>query len=138
MSLNKHKVNIATLNCRGLKKIRKPKKRQHFIRCLRSAGYDILVLQETHATDPLTIEQFNLQFQTKSSIWNAQTGIISLNSSYIFQLVDSGIDGGRYILANIQLNNSNGDQSIATMLYSQHRRASTILGSLCSLIFDYA
>lgn len=116
MSYNNHKIHIATLNCRGLKKIGKPQKRQHFIRYLRSAGYDILVLQETHATDSFTIEQFNLQFQTKSSIWNSRTGIVSLNPRYSVKHIDSGMDGGRYILADIQLNNHNTEQSIATIL----------------------
>ena len=55
MIYSHHTVKMATLNCRGLKKTENQKKRTQFIRYLRTLGYDILVLQETHATDPLTI-----------------------------------------------------------------------------------
>ncbi|KAI7887872.1 uncharacterized protein EV154DRAFT_426704 [Mucor mucedo] len=67
MNNNSYKISIATLNCCGLKKTNNPKKRQQFIRYLRSSGFNILVLQETHANDETTIQQFNLQFQSKWS-----------------------------------------------------------------------
>ncbi|KAI9361388.1 Endonuclease/exonuclease/phosphatase, partial [Pilaira anomala] len=116
MNNNTHRLKIATLNCRGLKKLNNPKKRQQFIRFLRYDGYDILVLQETHANDESTIQQFNMQFQSTSSIWTSQTGIISLKSKFIVRHIDSGIDDGRFILADIILNNSNHEQTIATIL----------------------
>jgi hypothetical protein len=53
--------------------------------------------KETHANNQLTINQFN-----------KQTGLT-------VQPVDSGIDDGRFILANILLS-SNSDHPIATIL----------------------
>ncbi|KAI9327535.1 hypothetical protein BD770DRAFT_70621 [Pilaira anomala] len=57
-----------------------------------------------------------MQFQSTSSIWNYQTEIISLKSKFIVRHIDSGIDDGRFILADIILNNSNHEHTIATIL----------------------
>lgn len=116
MNNNNHKISIATLNCRGLKKTNNPKKRQQFIRYLRSSGFDILVLQETHANDETTIQQFNLQFQTKSSTWNRQTGIIAINKKYKINPIEAGIDDGRFILADILHNNDINSSPVCTIL----------------------
>lgn len=97
------KIKIATLNCRGLRKENNPKKRKQFIRYLTTSGYDILLLQETHALTEQIIQEFNIQFKTKSSHWTQHCGIVSLNNRYSIQLVQDGIDGGRFILAQIQL-----------------------------------
>lgn len=74
-------LKIATLNCRGLIKSEKPKERQQFIRYLRTLEYDILVLQETHATNTSSIDLLNNHFQSKSSLWTQYCGIISLNNN---------------------------------------------------------
>lgn len=120
MIFTQHTVKMATLNCRGLKKTENQKKRTQFIRYLRTLGYDILVLQETHATDPLTIEQFNIQFQSKSSLWTPHCGILSLNNKFTIQSISEGIDGGRYILASLHLtqdmDNTTFPTPIATIL----------------------
>lgn len=99
-------IRLATLNCRGLRKINNNKKRSSFIRYLRTLGYDILILQETHALHQQIIDEFNLQFRTTSSHWTQHCGIVSLNNRYSIQLIQDGIDEGRFILANIQLTSS--------------------------------
>ncbi|CEP13066.1 hypothetical protein, partial, partial [Parasitella parasitica] len=97
------KLNIATLNCRGLRKENNPKKRKLFIRHLRSLGYDVLLLQETHALNPHIIQELNFQFKTTSSHWTQHCGIVILNNRYSLDIIQEGIDGGRFILANIKL-----------------------------------
>ncbi|KAI8635934.1 hypothetical protein BD408DRAFT_118786, partial [Parasitella parasitica] len=103
MNIIHHTVKIATLNCRGLKKSENPKKRQQFIRYLRTLDYDILVLQETHATDSITMDLLNNHFQSKSSHWTQHCGIVSLSTKFSIHPISEGIDGGRYILASIHL-----------------------------------
>ncbi|KAL9542841.1 hypothetical protein MBANPS3_008403 [Mucor bainieri] len=96
-------IKIATLNCRGLRKQDSSTKRKQFIRYLRTLGYDILVIQETHADDQTIIDTFNQQFNSKSSLWTHDCGIISLNHNYTLQHISDGIDQGRYILASLHL-----------------------------------
>jgi exonuclease III len=119
MQSNNHNITIATLNCRGLKKINQQKKRQQFIRFLRLSGCDVLLLQETHADNAATIEEFTLQFQSHSCIWTPHCGIISLNTKYQLHLIESD-HNGRYILAEIRLHSSTTidqhPQRIATVL----------------------
>lgn len=119
-SEKQYKITIATLNCRGLKKSNSRKKRQQFIRFLRLSGCDILLLQETHADSNTIIDQFNMQFQTDSSIWTAHCGIISLNKNIHISLIESDPQEGRYILADIHHNNlttgSPHPHKIATVL----------------------
>lgn len=91
------------LNCRGLRKENNPKKRQLFLRHLRSLGYDVLILQETHATTQTIIQELNFQFQTTSSHWTQHCAIVVLNNRYSLEIVQDGIDGGRFILAHIKL-----------------------------------
>ncbi|KAL9539887.1 hypothetical protein PS6_011010 [Mucor atramentarius] len=89
------KLKIATLNCRGVRKENQPTKRQLFIRHLRSLGYDALILQETHATTQQIIQELNFQFQTTSNV------------------VQDGINGGRFILARIKLGTPPMDETIS-------------------------
>jgi endonuclease/exonuclease/phosphatase family metal-dependent hydrolase len=129
MISNQHRISIATLNCRGLKKTTDLNKRKKFIRYLLTLQYDVLVLQETHADNPDIIAQFNMQFKThnrpNSSHWTPHCAIIILNNKYSLQLLQDGIDNGRFILANIQLTStvpsendstSNSPTTIATIL----------------------
>jgi exonuclease III len=109
MIMFQHKLKIATLNCRGLRKINYPKKRQLYIRHLRSLGYDVLLLQETHAINQQIIQDFNFLFQTTSSHWTTHCGIVSLNNRYSIDVLQDGIDGGRFILANIRLTATSED-----------------------------
>lgn len=103
MNIIHHTIKIATLNCRGLKKSENSTKRQQFIRYLKALGYDILVLQETHASDISTQELLINHFSCKSSLWTQHCGIVSLSTKFTLQNISDGIDGGRYILAHIYL-----------------------------------
>lgn len=126
MNIIHYTVKIATLNCRGLKKTENPKKRQQFIKYIKTLGYDILVLQETHASDQSTIDLFNTQFQCKSSLWTSHCGIISLSHKFTLQHISEGIDGGRYILAAIHLTQdmaSSTTPPVATILNIYGRSA---------------
>lgn len=42
-----------------------------------------------------------MQFQSKFSIWTQHCGDISLNSKFTLSQIDSGIDGGRFIPADV-------------------------------------
>ena len=106
-------IKIATLNCRGLKKQGQPQKRKLFIRHLRSLGYDVLLLQETHVTTPQLQQELNLQFQTSSSHWTPHCGIVILNDRYSLDVVQDGIDGGRFILARIRLGTPTMDDTLS-------------------------
>lgn len=126
MNIIHYTVKIATLNCRGLKKTENPKKRQQFIKYIKTLGYDILVLQETHASDQSTIDLFNTQLQCKSSLWTSHCGIISLSHKFTLQHISEGIDGGRYILAAIHLTQdmaSSTTPPVATILNIYGRSA---------------
>ncbi|KAK4515206.1 uncharacterized protein ATC70_002816 [Mucor velutinosus] len=82
--------------------------------------YDILVLQETHATNTLSIDILNNHFNSKSSLWTQHCGIIALNKHYTINLILEGIDGGRYILASVHhtrdIQDSTTTTPIATIL----------------------
>ncbi|CEP15620.1 hypothetical protein [Parasitella parasitica] len=88
MNMTQPTIKIATLNCRGLRKERHPQKRQLFIRHLRSLGYDVLLLQETHTTTPHNSERSSAS---------------SFKPHLVIGLNTDGIDGGRFILARIRL-----------------------------------
>lgn len=108
------KLKIATLNCRGVRKENQPTKRQLFIRHLRSLGYDALILQETHATTQQIIQELNFQFQTTSSHWTLlHCIIVILNNRYSLDVVQDGINGGRFILARIKLGTPPMDETIS-------------------------
>ena len=53
-NISSFKLNIGTINCRGLRKTSDANIRKQFIRYLRTTATDILTLQETHAdTEPI-------------------------------------------------------------------------------------
>ncbi|KAI9482817.1 MAG: hypothetical protein EXX96DRAFT_630868 [Benjaminiella poitrasii] len=98
-------IRIATLNCRGLKKTNNPQLRKQFIRSLRKSHYDIICLQETHANDSTIIITFNMQFQTKPSIWTSHCGISNNDKFTLSPVVPSNLDD-RFIFASIQLDDT--------------------------------
>ncbi|GAN07739.1 hypothetical protein MAM1_0173c07242, partial [Mucor ambiguus] len=89
-----------------------------FIRYLHTLQYDILVLQETHADNQDTIDQFNMQFKThnraNSIYWTPHCGIVILNKKYSLDILQDGIDNGRFILANVQLTSTVPTESVST------------------------
>ncbi|KAG1468931.1 hypothetical protein G6F56_003553 [Rhizopus delemar] len=104
-------LKIASLNCRGLYKQQQAMKTSQFIRYLRLSGYDILVLQETHASSYAIQEQLNLQMQTQSSVWTHHCGIVSLNPKYLIHTRYIGTDN-RCILSDISLHTNDSSQSL--------------------------
>ncbi|KAI8373809.1 Endonuclease/exonuclease/phosphatase, partial [Blakeslea trispora] len=95
-------INIATLNCRGLPKANDFQRLRLFIRFLRSLNIDILCLQETHATTPALRAQFDMLFNTTSSIWTPHCGIVSLQQSLIVTEHSSITEPeGRFIYAQL-------------------------------------
>ncbi|KAG1057614.1 hypothetical protein G6F43_000564 [Rhizopus delemar] len=83
---------IASLNCRGLKKILTQSGRS-FSRILRSLPYDILALQETHASTEQLQNRFNLSLQVTSSNWTPHCGLVTFNSSISLTPLWSSTDG---------------------------------------------
>jgi len=109
-----YQLKIATLNCRGLIKSENPKKRQQFIRYLRTLDYDILVFQETHVTNTTLSDLLNNHFNSKSSLWTQHCGIIVLNKHFTINLISDGIDEGRYILASVHHSRDTQDTTTTT------------------------
>ncbi|KAG1305043.1 hypothetical protein G6F64_008697 [Rhizopus arrhizus] len=67
--LSQHQsLTISTTNCRGLCKTADPTVRHSFIRYLRSHSFDLIALQETHASTPDIQDIFHSQFQASSSL----------------------------------------------------------------------
>jgi exonuclease III len=76
-------LRIGSLNCLSLAKPNQPTVSSEFIRFLRSQSFDVVSLQETHASDPETQQTLDMKFHAKSSIWSRHCGIVSLNSSVV-------------------------------------------------------
>lgn len=72
-------INICSLNCRSLSKPTNATASQDLSRFLCSQHFDILCLQETHATDINTQERLDIQLQAQQSIWTPHCGIVSRN-----------------------------------------------------------
>ncbi|KAG2192693.1 hypothetical protein INT47_013195 [Mucor saturninus] len=69
-------LKIGTLNCRGLRKTAEPATSNQFIRYLRTQSFDLLALQETHASTTDIGNLFHTQFQAISSYWSHYCGIV--------------------------------------------------------------
>ncbi|CAO0801990.1 unnamed protein product [Mucor circinelloides] len=78
------KLNIGSLNCRGLNKTAATSIRSQFIRYLRIRSLDLLALQETHASSSSLQDMFHSRFQAKSSIWSPHCGLVSFSSDISF------------------------------------------------------
>ncbi|KAG1445652.1 hypothetical protein G6F56_009836 [Rhizopus delemar] len=90
---NKHlNINIGSLNCRSLTKPSQPTTSSEFIRYLRIQSLDIIILQETHASDPELQQILNMKFQTNLAIWSHHCGIVSLNPLILLSSVFISID----------------------------------------------
>ncbi|KAI8382932.1 Endonuclease/exonuclease/phosphatase [Blakeslea trispora] len=95
-------LNIATLNCRGLRKAHNPSSSNSFIRYLRSLNIDILCLQETHAADAQIMAQFDMLFNTHSSLWSPHCGIVSLHRNLTIRALPSLTHAdGRFLCASV-------------------------------------
>ncbi|KAG1320059.1 hypothetical protein G6F62_011522 [Rhizopus arrhizus] len=76
--------NLATLNCRGLRKTADSSTRNHFIRYIRTHFLDILALQETHASNTSIQDLFHNQFQASASLWPHHCGLVSFSPHITF------------------------------------------------------
>ncbi|KAI8373788.1 hypothetical protein BD560DRAFT_327804 [Blakeslea trispora] len=95
-------LNIATLNCRCLRKAHNPSSSNSFIRYLRSLNIDMLCLQETHAADAQIMAQFDMLFNTHSSLWSPHCGIVSLHRNLtICALPSLAQADGRFLCASV-------------------------------------
>lgn len=92
-------MNYATLNCNRLIKVRSPATQSSFIRHLRIQQFDILCLQETHAS-PLTIPNLNMQLQAQQTFWTYHCGIVFFSTEYI--TTDHIFQSDRIILCKVQ------------------------------------
>ena len=100
---NSH-ASLASLNCRGLKKILTNSGRS-FSQTLRSLPYDLLALQETHASTEQLQNSFDMILQASASNWTHHCGLISFNPSLSLLPLWSSIDGR--ILATTVTHDSN-------------------------------
>ncbi|KAG0743848.1 hypothetical protein G6F57_009971 [Rhizopus arrhizus] len=100
---NSH-VSLASFNCRGLKKVL-TNSGCSFSQILRSVPYDLLALQETHASTEQLQNSFNMILQASDSNWTHHCGLISFNPSLSLLPLWSSIDGR--ILATTVTHNSN-------------------------------
>jgi hypothetical protein len=78
----------ASLNCNSLVKKSKPATQSSFIRYLRLQQFDILSLQETHASDT-TIPSLNMHLQAKQTFWTEHCGIVSFSPSYVISQIST-------------------------------------------------
>lgn len=86
------RISLASLNCRGLKKILTPSGNS-FARHIRSLKYDIIALQETHASSLLLQSRFDQCLQVSSSTWTQHCGLLSFNPMLNIIPLWSSIDG---------------------------------------------
>ncbi|KAI9345974.1 hypothetical protein BD770DRAFT_328348 [Pilaira anomala] len=59
------------------------------IRFLRDNSFDIVCVQESHTSNDIIINTINTQFQSTSTLWTAQCGIVSLNKDIILTPLDT-------------------------------------------------
>lgn len=86
-------IRVGTLNCRSIVKTNHPTNRQEFIRFLRLQNFDILALQETHATTPELQLMLNQFFRTDSTTWSAHCGTVCFNPNLQLHPNFISIDG---------------------------------------------
>lgn len=83
---------MATLNCRGLKRLSNHNDRQ-FGRILRNLKYDILALQETHIDSDDLGDITQTILQAHSSAWTPYCGVISLNPAFTIHMITKALEG---------------------------------------------
>ncbi|KAG1368970.1 hypothetical protein G6F61_012730 [Rhizopus arrhizus] len=73
-----------------------------YIRYLREQQFDILSLQETHAT-PSTIPSMDTQFQAQQTFWTYYCGIVSFSTNYILTQIhtDHIFTSDRFLLCKV-------------------------------------
>ncbi|CEP15776.1 hypothetical protein [Parasitella parasitica] len=129
------KLNIGSLNCRGLSKTSATSTRDHFIRYLRTRSLDLLALQETHASCSSLQALFHSQFQATASLWSPHCGLVSFSSDIAFS--DTVISVcGRIISTTISHSSDAFDPFTATVVYFPASRPERFT-FLSNLLSDY-
>jgi exonuclease III len=72
-------LNYGSLNANSLAKIQSPQTQSSYIRFLRLQNFDILALQETHATDTTTAS-IEMLLQAHQAFWTPHCGIVSFSN----------------------------------------------------------
>lgn len=80
---------MATLNCRGLKKMLSTTDGKHYARIIRSLQYDILCLQETHVNTPAMKVPLQRMLQAHSTAWTSHCGVVCFNRQFVIQHTQS-------------------------------------------------
>ncbi|KAG1136220.1 hypothetical protein G6F37_012136 [Rhizopus arrhizus] len=119
------RISVASLNCRGLKKIITPAGHS-FSRYLRSLPYDLLALQETHASSSLLQTRFDQCLQTSSSVWTQHCGLLSLNPMLKIEARWSSLDG-RLLVADVSHQSGFYDPLLVYVLYAPATRGERAL-----------
>ncbi|KAG1411345.1 hypothetical protein G6F58_008601 [Rhizopus delemar] len=114
------RVSMATLNCRGLKKVLSSTGRS-FFHTLRSLPYDILALQETHASTSELQSNFDLCLQVSSSAWTSHCGLVSFNPSLTVHRLWSS-DDERLLAAEVRHISQLYDPFTVYVLYAPANR----------------
>ncbi|CEP20019.1 hypothetical protein [Parasitella parasitica] len=131
------KLNIGSLNCRGLSKTSATSTRDHFIRYLRTRSLDLLALQETHASCYSLQALFHSQFQATASLWSPHYGLVFFSSDIAFS--DTVISVcGRIISTTISHSSDAFDLFITatTVMYFPASRPERFI-FLSNLLSDY-
>ncbi|KAK4521701.1 uncharacterized protein ATC70_004235 [Mucor velutinosus] len=92
----------ASLNSNSLVKVGHPQTQSPYLRHLRLQQFNIISLQETHATDT-TITSIELQLQAQQYLWTYYCGIVSYSSGYILTKIATSYlyESDRYILCKV-------------------------------------
>ena len=94
--------NYGSLNSNSLVKTSSATTQSFYIRYLREQQFDILSLQETHAT-PSTIPSMDTQFQAQQTFWTYYCGIVSFSTNYILTQIhtDHIFTSDRFLLCKV-------------------------------------
>ncbi|KAI8327075.1 hypothetical protein EDC96DRAFT_588844 [Choanephora cucurbitarum] len=121
LTTSSFKLQLSSINCRGLRKTGDTSIRKQFIRYPRTTAIDVLTLQETHADSDLTEATFHMQFQSHQSFWTEHCGIVVFNPDLsISDIVKS--DCRRWM--NVKISHSTGvfDPVYITVIYAPASR----------------
>jgi exonuclease III len=102
MKEKKISFNYGSLNGNSLVKTASSITQSFYIRYLREQKFDILSLQETHAT-PSTIPSMDTQFQAQQTFWTYYCGIVSFSNNYILTQINTAhiFQSDRFLLCKV-------------------------------------
>lgn len=86
-------LHVGSLNCRSLIKTTQQSVSSQFIRHFRQEKFDLLTLQETHASSSEVISSLDISFQNTQSFWTPHCGILNFNPNLSLKHIFSSDDG---------------------------------------------